>query len=112
MNDRPSPNGAVGPDVAPGRDGRDPRGRFAPGNVGGPGNPHAAQVAKLRAALLEAVTDDDVRGVVCALVKAAKGGSVPAARELLERLLGKPLEWDILDRLDTLERRALGEGCQ
>lgn len=106
---RPSPNGPVGPDAAPGRDGRDQRGRFATGNTGGPGNPHAAQVAKLRAALLESVTDEDVRGVVAALVKAAKGGNVSAARELLERLLGKPVEFDILERLDALERRAAGK---
>lgn len=111
MTRRPSPNGLTSHDVAPGRDGRDQRGRFAPGNTGGPGNPHAAQVSKLRAALLESVTDDDLRGVMSALVKAAKGGSVPAARELLERVLGKPVELDIIERLDALERRALGEGC-
>ncbi len=111
MIHRPSPNGPDVPDVAPGSDGRDQRGRFAPGNTGGPGNPHAAQVAKLRAALLEAVTPEDLRAVVGSLVNAAKGGSVPAARELLERLLGKPVELDLLARLEALEALA-GNGSK
>lgn len=106
MTHRPSPNGVTVPDVDIGSDARDRRGRFTPGNSGGPGNPHAAQVAKLRAALLEAVTPQDLRAVVAALVKAAKGGSVPAARELMERILGKPTEWDFLARLEALEGRA------
>ena len=37
--------------------GRDRSGRFAPGNRGGPGNPLGGKIAKLRAALVEAVTD-------------------------------------------------------
>ncbi len=41
--------------------GRDTRARFAPENAGGPGNPHAAKVTKLRSALLNAVTEEDVR---------------------------------------------------
>ncbi len=109
MNHRPSPNGPVGSAAGPGRDGRDQRGRFAPGNAGGPGNPHGETVGKLRSALIAAVSEDDIRAIVAGLVTQAKGGSVPAAKELLERVLGKPLEWDIIDRLDALERRAAGE---
>jgi hypothetical protein len=46
-------------------------------------------VADLRAALLESVTEQDIRAVARALVKRAKEGEIPAIRELLDRLLGK-----------------------
>ena len=74
---KPSPNG------------RTARGRFAKGNPGGPGNPYARRVADLRAALLESVTEQDIRAVARALVKRAKEGEIPAIRELLDRLMGK-----------------------
>lgn len=92
--------------TAPSPNGRDGKGRFAKGNKGGPGNPHAVQVGKLRAALLNAVTEDDIREIAAGLVRQAKGGNVPAARELLERLLGPPVASDIIERLDELERLA------
>lgn len=78
----PSTNGA---------NGRGSGGRFAAGNAGGPGNPHAKRVAELRAVLLAAVTDRDLRAIVAKLVERAKAGELPAIRELLDRLLGKPL---------------------
>jgi len=87
--------------------GRDGRGRFAPGNRGGPGNPHAAQVSRLRSALLDAVTPADMRDVVRALVDKAKGGDVHAASVLFDRVLGKPLEVDIIDRIEALEAQFL-----
>ncbi len=70
--------------------GRDTNGRFAKGNSGGPGNPHAARVAALRAVMMEAVTEDDLRKIVAALIEKAQAGDVVAARELLDRCLGKP----------------------
>ena len=66
-----------------------PSGRFAAGNPGGPGNPHAGQVAKLRAVLLDAVTEEDMRTVVGKLVEMAKGGDLKAIELLLNRTLGK-----------------------
>ncbi len=93
-----SPNGA---------NGRDQHGRFAPGNAGGPGNPHAQQVAKLRAALLDAVTEDDLREIVAALVQAAKMGDTAAAREVLDRTIGKPVQTDLLQRVEELEQRVV-----
>ena len=77
---------------APTPNGRTDEGRFANGNPGGPGNPYARRVAALRTALMDAVTDDDIRAVAKALVKRAKAGEVPAIRELLDRLVGKPTE--------------------
>lgn len=83
--------------------GRDARGRFTKGNPGGPGNPAAKRVAALRMALLEAVTEDDMRVIVRRLVKEAKAGNIQAAREVLLRTLGRPLEADLVERLDELE---------
>ena len=73
----------------PSTNGRTPRGQFAKGNPGGPGNPHAKRVAWLREALLEAVSEDDLRAIARTLVKKAKGGDLPAIRELLNRVIGK-----------------------
>ncbi len=75
----------------PNGDGRDPAtGRFSPGWQGGPGNPHARQVANLRSALLKAVTPEDLNAIVAKLVKMAKSGNVVAAKEVLDRCLGRP----------------------
>ena len=91
---RPSPTGDSG---------RDERGRFIAGNGIGTGNPHAKQVARLRSALLDAVTPDDMRAIISALIEKAKTGDVHAASVLFERVLGKPLEVDILARIEALE---------
>lgn len=95
MTDEPSANGV---------NGRDAAGRFAEGNLGGPGNPHAKEVARLRSAMLNAVTVDDLRAIVTKLVDQAKAGSVPAAKEILDRCLGRnqamsDLSW-WMDRMD------------
>jgi len=88
---------------ANGDNGRDGRGRFTAGNGGGPGNPHAAQVGRLRSALLDAVTPEAMREVASALVEKAKGGDIAAARVLFDRVLGKPIEADLLARIEALE---------
>ena len=83
---------------------RDPQtGRFLPGNSGGPGNPYAARVATYRTALLEAVTPGDLAAIVRTLVQAARSGDVAATKIVFERTLGRPLEADILERLERLE---------
>lgn len=92
----PSPNGL---------DGRDAGGRFAKGNPGGPGNPHARQVAELRSALLSAVSTDDLLAVIKALIQKAQDGDVPATKLLLDRLLGPIDALDVLARLDALDER-------
>jgi len=93
MKNKPSTN----------RANRDAGGRFAAGNAGGPGNPHARKVAKLRAALLQAVKPADLRGVVEKLLGSAKAGDVQAAKLIIDRVLGPPLPSDIIDRLESLE---------
>jgi hypothetical protein len=83
--------------------GRDARGRFAPGNVGGPGNPYARQTARLRAALLEVVTEEDIKDVAAALLMKAKGGDLAAIKLLLAYVIGKPAEPTNPDRVDQEE---------
>ena len=88
---------------ANGDNGRNAQGRFTEGNPGGPGNPFARQVAALRRMILDAVTEDDLKAVVAALVERAKAGDIAAARELLTRLVGKPAVGINPDRLDVDE---------
>lgn len=84
----------------------DPKtGRFLPGNRGGPGNPFARRVGELREALLAEVSPEDLRAIVRVLVDQAKSGDVAAAREVLLRTLGRPVEADLLERLEALEER-------
>lgn len=75
MDTPPSPTGPIG---------RGPKGQFAPGNRAARGNPHARQVARLRAALLRAVKPHDLADIAKALLGKAKAGDVGAARELLQ----------------------------
>ena len=84
--------------------GRARDGRFTLGNKGGPGNPFARKVGQLRSALLETVTEDDMKAVAAKLVEMARGGHLPAIKELHERTLGKPVEADFMERLDELEK--------
>ena len=67
------------------------------------GNPFARAVGRLRAALIAAVSDEDIGEIVHALVTEAKAGNVMAAREVLDRCLGRPVEADLLVRLEELE---------
>lgn len=96
MTRQPSPNGSNGK--------RDASGRFAVGNAGGPGNPYARQVGALRSAMIGAVTPEDLAAVTARLVALARGGSVPAIREVLDRTLGKPVQADLIERIEELER--------
>jgi hypothetical protein len=70
--------------------GRGPGRAFAKGNPGGPGNPFARAVNQLRAKLYAVVSEADLEEVVKALLTKAKAGEVPAVKELLDRLIGKP----------------------
>jgi hypothetical protein len=91
------------PTEVPFGDGRDAKGRFTKGNAGGPGNPLGGKVARLRSALVEAVTEEDIQAIAARLVTGAREGDLAATRELLLRTLGRPLEPDILQRLERLE---------
>ncbi len=84
-------------------------GHFAKGNKGGPGYPYSKQVGALRQALMDAVTPEDIQEIiVLVLVEAAKDGDLAAAREVILRTIGKPLESDLLERLERLEQAQAG----
>ena len=98
----PTPNGD---------DGRDESGRFTQGNPGGPGNPFARRVARLRSTLLDVVGETGLTEIVERLVKAAQKGDVAAAKLVLSYTLGKPVKSMDPDALDLHERELrLGMG--
>jgi hypothetical protein len=68
---------------------QDEQGRFIKGNKAAVGNPNAARVARLRTALLAAVSPDDISDIIKSLVRQAKSGDVAAAKLLLDRCIGK-----------------------
>jgi hypothetical protein len=70
--------------------GRDSRGRFAKGNLGGPGNPYNRRVAELRRIMLEEVSDDAMRCIIQVLLFKAQSGDLAAIKLVLQYVLGKP----------------------
>ena len=102
--------------VAPTPNGRNSNGRFSTGNSGGPGNPHAMKVGQLRSALIDAVSPEDIAAIVGKLVEQAKAGDVRAIREVLDRTLGKPVEADLIERLEhgqiNTDQSTIGEARQ
>src|SRR5262249_742665 len=80
--------------------GRQANGRFAPGNPGGPGNPFARKVAALRKAIVEAITEEDVKEIVVVLKQKAKEGSTAAIKLIFQYAIGKPGPENDPDRVD------------
>src|SRR5262249_1328025 len=101
-----SPNGRDGADRG---DGRTARGRFAQGNAGGPGNPFARQLGRIRSALLGGLSDADMKSVAAKLVRmVVDEGNLDAARLRLSYTVGPPLQKSVdPDRLDLDEYRLL-----
>jgi hypothetical protein len=89
------------------QDQRDPRGRFAAGNRGGPGNPFARQTAALRQALVNAVTPQDIADIAAGLRDKARQGDVSACKLLFSYALGKPTAAVDPDTLDQQELKNL-----
>ena len=88
--------------------GRAPGGRFAPGNPGGPGNPNAATVNKYRRRFLKEAKTSDVKKAIQVIREAMDSPKVAdrltAAKELLDRVLGKTTSTEQLERIEVLER--------
>ncbi len=93
-------------------EGREPNGRFAKGNKGGPGNPFARQTAALRKQLVEAVTPAVMAQICTALILRAQGGNLAAIKLLFSYVIGKPTDAVNPDTLDHEEmeqyRREVG----
>jgi hypothetical protein len=58
--------------------------------------------------LLKSVTPEEVGDVIQALLAQAKAGDVASIKELLQRLLGPPVELDVLERMAALEQAFQG----
>jgi hypothetical protein len=82
---------------------RDAKGRFTKGNPGGPGNPFARQVAKLRSALVNRVTEADMERIAEDLIVKARLGNMAAIKLLFLYVLGKPAATVNPDTLDIEE---------
>jgi hypothetical protein len=75
--------------------GRDERGLFKPGNTiskGVGGNPNTKRMAELKQALIACGTVEDVQKLYTALLTAALAGDTPAAKLLLDHLVGRPTQ--------------------
>jgi hypothetical protein len=86
-----------------GQDGRDEQGRFTKGNKGGPGNPFAGSVAKLRKAALAVISEDDMQSVFRVLLLRAQGGHLPAMKLLFAYTIGLPVKTVDPDEVLELE---------
>jgi hypothetical protein len=86
-------------------EGRAEGGRFAKGNRGGPGNPFARKVAKLRSVLLDAVDPDRLKRIVLKLIDMAEAGDIAAMKLLFSYSLGQPDKAVSPDELDLAEWR-------
>ncbi len=83
--------------------GRDARGRFAPGNPGGRGNPFGRKVAALKTALLDSVGAAELVGIIRLFVGKAADGDTAAAKLLFQYVLGQPSKAPDPDALDQAE---------
>lgn len=81
------------------------RKEFAKGNPGGPGNPLAGKVFRIRQLFYDCASDEDLKVVVKRIIRNAKNGDFAAARYLLDRLLGPPVAVDYEARLAEVEKR-------
>jgi len=94
---------------------RDPSGRWLKGhNQPGPGNPNWKRLGDYRQAIARAITTDDLVEVLQMLLSKAKRGDIKAAREVLDRTLGKATQIISAtledDELVVRLRRAVSEG--
>jgi len=87
-----------------GSNGKDARGRFAPGNRLGRGNPLAGRAAKIRAMLLRKLTPKTAGEIADRLIADAKAGDLASIRELLDRTIGRPAASELLERIEKLEQ--------
>ncbi len=79
-------------------------GHFAKGNPGGTGNPFSKSVNRLRAVIYKEASPEKMTRVVRAMIKAAEGGDMTAAKELFDRVWGKSHQ--SISTEDVTERRA------
>jgi hypothetical protein len=82
---------------------RDTEGKFAKGNSGGPGNPHARACAKMLEVFRNAISEDEMLQICRMLFLKAVGGDIGAAKIILSYKIGKPLPAPHPDSIDRDE---------
>ena len=82
---------------------RDGGGKFAKGNAGGPGNPHARACAKMLEVFRNAISEEEMVELCRMLYLKAVGGDVSAAKIILSYKIGKPLPAPHPDAIDRDE---------
>jgi hypothetical protein len=83
--------------------GRGPDGRFAMGNRGGPGNPHARHCARMLELFRNCISDDEMIQLFRILYTKAMDGDVSAAKLVLAYKVGKPVDCPNPDTIDRDE---------
>lgn len=100
QNGTPIENGLNG-------NGRDARGRFAPGNPGGPGSPTVKYATRFRimldGVLDEVVTPARLRKALDACMTMAEAGDLEALREINNRLVGPPANRVLEEKIEEIE---------
>jgi hypothetical protein len=102
------------------RNDRNAGGKFAAGNAGGPGNPHARHCARMLALFRNCVSDEEMIVLIRKLYTDATAGDMNATKLVLNYKIGKPGaaplpddidrdEWDHFkkDRLDPEEMKSV-----
>jgi hypothetical protein len=85
--------------------GRETGGSFAKGNKFGRGNPFGRKAAAFRTALMETVSEQDMKDIAAKLRDDAKAGDKTAVKILFQYLIGKPQPAVDPDTLDAQEMR-------
>jgi len=99
----PDQTGFVAAVAAPASEERDPQGRFAKNNAGGPGNPHARHCAKMLEMFRNAITDEEMYLLSRILFERASTGDMAALKMVWQYKLGKPLSAPNPDMIDRDE---------
>ena len=73
------------------KNGRTSAGQFGPGNQFAKG--HSSKGKQLRAAVLRAISEEDVQGIILTMIDLAIGGDIAAAKLILSTI-GPPTESD------------------
>ena len=88
---------------------RNGNGRFAKGNRGGPGNPHAREMAKNRKAILEFYNEERLQEFLFKMHMWAMMGNAAAIKMISSYLFGKPSDCVDPDKLDQQEWEKMQE---
>ena len=98
--DNPTP-----PPLPDGSNGQGPNGRFLPGNKLGKGNPANAKSQRLRAAVIECISEGELVTAARKILAKAHEGDRAAFAELMDRVCGKPVPIDLVEAMGELEAR-------